>query len=230
MSTNLLRDQNRVTVAGGVSSTDGTAVLPITIDSSTGRVLVDSSGGGGGTVTSVSVVSANGFAGSVATATTIPAITISTSINAPVLAGNGTAISAATTTGSGSTIVLQGTPTLITPNIGIATAASVIYTNNAITASGNAATVPITSRLSTVTNNSAATLTITITTTSAIDGQLLIIRVLDFSAASQTITWVNTENSLVTVLTSTNGSTTLPATVGFQFNAGTAKWRCIATA
>ena len=48
-----------------------------------------------GTVTSASVVSANGFAGSVATATTTPAITISTSITG-VLKGNGTAISAAT--------------------------------------------------------------------------------------------------------------------------------------
>lgn len=50
---------------------------------------------GAGTVTSVSVTSANGFAGSVATATSTPAITISTSITG-VLKGNGTAISAAT--------------------------------------------------------------------------------------------------------------------------------------
>lgn len=50
---------------------------------------------GSGTVTSVSVTSANGFAGSVATSTTTPAITISTSITG-VLKGNGTAISAAT--------------------------------------------------------------------------------------------------------------------------------------
>jgi len=49
----------------------------------------------GGTVTSVSVVSANGLAGTVATATTTPAITLSTSITG-VLKGNGTAISAAT--------------------------------------------------------------------------------------------------------------------------------------
>ncbi len=53
-----------------------------------------SSGAGAGTVTSVSVVSANGFAGSVATATSTPAITISTSITG-LLKGNGTAISAA---------------------------------------------------------------------------------------------------------------------------------------
>jgi hypothetical protein len=50
--------------------------------------------GGGGTVTSVSVVSANGFAGTVATATSTPAITISTGVTG-MLKGNGTAISAA---------------------------------------------------------------------------------------------------------------------------------------
>ena len=47
-----------------------------------------------GTVTSVSVVSANGLAGTVATATTTPAITLSTTITG-LLKGNGTAISAA---------------------------------------------------------------------------------------------------------------------------------------
>ena len=47
-----------------------------------------------GTVTSTSVVSANGFAGTVATNTTTPAITISTTITG-LLKGNGTAISAA---------------------------------------------------------------------------------------------------------------------------------------
>ena len=49
----------------------------------------------GGTVTSVSVVSANGLAGTVATSTTTPAITLSTTITG-LLKGNGTAISAAT--------------------------------------------------------------------------------------------------------------------------------------
>lgn len=47
-----------------------------------------------GSVTSASVVSANGFAGTVATNTTTPAITISTTITG-LLKGNGTAISAA---------------------------------------------------------------------------------------------------------------------------------------
>lgn len=106
----------------------------------------------------------------------------------------------------------------------------VLNTSNAITASGNAATVPITSKINTVTNNSAATLTITMTTTSAIDGQLSEVRILDFSAVAQTITWVNTENSSVTAPTTSNGSTTLPLSVLFQYNNATSLWRCIASA
>lgn len=62
-------------------------------DEATGRAYVDLPGGSG-TVTSVSVVTANGFAGSVANATTTPAITLSTTVSG-VLKGNGTAISAA---------------------------------------------------------------------------------------------------------------------------------------
>lgn len=50
---------------------------------------------GTGTVTSVSVTSANGFTGTVATATTTPAITLTTSITG-LLYGNGTALAAAT--------------------------------------------------------------------------------------------------------------------------------------
>lgn len=110
---------------------------------------------------------------------------------------------------------------------GSQTFASVIITSNAITASGNAATVPVTASLSTVTNNSAATLTITLTTASAVDGQITTVRILDFSAVSQTITWVNTENSSIAAPTSTNGSTTLFLTVRFMYNSATSKWRCI---
>jgi hypothetical protein len=49
---------------------------------------------GSGSVSSVSVASANGFAGTVATATTTPAITISTTVTG-ILYGNGTSIAAA---------------------------------------------------------------------------------------------------------------------------------------
>lgn len=56
--------------------------------------LLASSAGASGSVTSVSVVSANGFAGTVANASTTPAITLTTSVTG-LLKGNGTAISAA---------------------------------------------------------------------------------------------------------------------------------------
>lgn len=51
-------------------------------------------GSGSGTVTSLSIVSNNGFAGTVANSSTTPAITITTTITG-LLKGNGTAISAA---------------------------------------------------------------------------------------------------------------------------------------
>ena len=70
---------------------------------------------GSGTVTSVSVVSANGLAGTVATATTTPAITLSTSITG-TLQGDGTAISASKVTltqpATGSTLTIVDGKTL----------------------------------------------------------------------------------------------------------------------
>jgi hypothetical protein len=45
MAERLIRDQNRVPIAGGASNTDASVVLPFTIDSVTGRLLVDSNGG-----------------------------------------------------------------------------------------------------------------------------------------------------------------------------------------
>lgn len=123
----LYRDGNSVPVAGGISSTSATTVLPFKISSVTGRLLVDNATGSG-TVTDVSVVSANGFAGTVATSTTTPAITLSTTITG-ILSGNGTAISAASTTGTGA-VVLATTPTLTTPNIGAATGTSLTTTGN----------------------------------------------------------------------------------------------------
>lgn len=110
---------------------------------------------------------------------------------------------------------------------GVQTTTQVLNTNNAITATANAATIPVTSKLNTVTNNSAATLTITLTTSGAIDWQLVIVRVLDFSAVAQTVVWVNTENGEGTAFTTSNGSTTLPRTAWFQYNSATSKWRCL---
>jgi len=70
---------SNVTIGTGVSFVAGTL----------------SATGSGGTVTSVSVVSSNGFAGTVANASTTPAITLTTSITG-LLYGNGTALAAAT--------------------------------------------------------------------------------------------------------------------------------------
>jgi len=117
------RDQNRIPTLLGVSSADGITPVAVYVDPTTHRMYVDIPGGSG-TVTTVSVVSANGFAGTVANASSTPAITLTTSINAPVLAGNGTAISAATTTGSGSTVALATSPVFTTPTLGVASATS----------------------------------------------------------------------------------------------------------
>jgi hypothetical protein len=104
----------------------------------TAFVLQQVSSSGGGTVTIVSVTSANGFAGTVATASSTPAITISTTITG-ILKGNGTAISAATTTGSGN-VVLDTSPTLVTPILGVATATSVGMTTGTITTTPSGST------------------------------------------------------------------------------------------
>ena len=85
-------------VANGGTGTASPAIVAgtnITVSGTWPNQTINATAGGSGTVTSASVVSANGFAGTVATATTTPAITISTSITG-VLKGNGTAISAAT--------------------------------------------------------------------------------------------------------------------------------------
>jgi hypothetical protein len=113
------------------TSSNTTFTLPGT-DGTNGQVLTtDGSGnltfgaaGGSGTVTTVSVVSANGLAGSVANASTTPAITLSTSITG-VLKGNGTAISAAT---AGTDYVAPG-GALGTPSSGTLSSCTVDGTN-----------------------------------------------------------------------------------------------------
>lgn len=96
-----------------------------------------------------------------------------------------------------------------------------------VAVSSNAGTVSAGNPMSTFTNSSAATMTVTMATSGAYDGMTQTVRIYDFSGVSQTITWVNTENGGASVPTTSNGSTTLPKTVSFAFNAGTSKWRCI---
>lgn len=71
---------------------------------------------GTGSVVDVSVISANGFAGTVATSTTTPAITLSTTITG-LLKGNGTAISAASAGTDYQAPITQGNLTESTSSI-----------------------------------------------------------------------------------------------------------------
>ena len=91
-----------ITFVAGASPANQSYTLPSAYPGVTGHVLSSTTGGvlswvgaAAGTVTSVSVASANGFTGTVANSTSTPAITITTSITG-VLKGNGTSISAAT--------------------------------------------------------------------------------------------------------------------------------------
>lgn len=124
-------------------------------------------------------------------------------------------------------------PTITTPAItGIGTADLLAPNNHAITVTSNAGSASQSFLVNTFTNSSAAAMTITIpvATPTPKDGQFLEVRIYDFSGVAEGITWVNTENSTVTVPTTSNGSTTLPLSVLFQYNAATSKWRCVAVA
>lgn len=79
-------------MATDMSFVDGATVIPADWLNNVNDVI--NGGIGTGTVTTVSVASSNGFAGTVATATSTPIITLTTSITG-LLKGNGTAISAA---------------------------------------------------------------------------------------------------------------------------------------
>jgi hypothetical protein len=83
------------TTTAGIVPASGTTPGAVLHQDGTWSVVPTPTPGGAGSVTSVSVVSANGLAGTVATSTTTPAITLSTSVTGMML-GNGTGITAAT--------------------------------------------------------------------------------------------------------------------------------------
>jgi len=98
------------------------------------------------------------------------------------------------------------------------------------TVAAGAVTVDVTYPSVTVTNDADSAVAITLATAGASDGWAKLVKFYDYSAAAQTISWVNTENSAVNVPTTSNGSTTLPLSVVFGFNGGTSKWRCLGVA
>jgi hypothetical protein len=105
---------------GGTGTTTPSIVAGtnVTVTGTWPNQTINATGGGsgGGSVTDVSVVSANGLAGTVATSTSTPAITLSTTVTG-VVKGNGTALSAAT---AGTDYVAPG-GALGTPSSGTAT-------------------------------------------------------------------------------------------------------------
>ena len=95
--------------------------------------------------------------------------------------------------------------------------------------SAGAVTVPVTSPSVKVTNNAASSVTITMATAGAVDGQPVIVRFFDYTGgAAQALSWVNTEIGAATPPATSRGSATIPTSIGFMFNSGTSKWTCMA--
>lgn len=116
-----------------IYSADGAGTPAALVIGGVGEVLTVSAGGlpewsaagVAGSVVSVSVVSANGFAGSVANPTTTPAITLSTTLTG-LLQGNGTAMTAITNSVTvGQTLRVTGANTYAWGALNLSTAAAI---------------------------------------------------------------------------------------------------------
>jgi hypothetical protein len=128
-----------------------------------------------GTVLSVSVVSANGLAGTVATATTTPAVTLSTTVTG-VLKGDGTAISAATSgtdyaPATSGTSILYGSGAGGFSNVTIGT--GVAFAAGTLSATGSGGTVTSVTGTAPVVSSGGATPAISIAAaTTSVNGYL----------------------------------------------------------
>lgn len=169
---------------------------------------------GTGSVTSVSVVSANGLGGTVATSTTTPAITLTTSISG-MLKGSSSALVAAT---DGTDYVSpSGAATLnnkrINPRVSTTTSTATLspdisaYDQYNLTAQ-------------------AATLTVAAPVGTPVDGDKLLFRILD-NGTSRTISWNATYTVIgATLPTATTANKT--TYVGCVYNANNTRWDVIA--
>ena len=190
--------------AGAVAVGDGTT-LNFTAAGTAGQVLTSNGAAvptwtdnGSGTVTNASVVSANGFAGTVATSTTTPAITLSTSITG-IIKGDGTALSAAV---AGTDYVTPtGSETLTNKTLTNPTVTN--YTETAFSANSSTA---ITLAL---TNGTVQIITLTgsatITMPTAALGKSFILLLRQDATGSRTVTWstVNWAGGTAPTITST---------------------------
>lgn len=202
----------------------------ITVDAQ-GRLTAASSGAAPGTVTSVSVVSANGFAGSVATSTTTPAITLSTTVTG-IVKGNGTAISAAVS-GTDYAPATSGTSILYGNGAGgfsnVTIGSGVSFAGGTLSATGTGGTVTSITAGTGLTGG-----TITSTGTIGIDNTVVAtlsdtqtLTNKTISGSSNTLTNIGNgslTNSAVTINGSTvslGGSTTITATASNALTIGT---------
>jgi hypothetical protein len=177
-----------IDLASGVATpgtTGSSTLIPVVTIDTYGRVTsITTAANPQGTVTSVSVVSANGLAGTVATATTTPAITLSTSITG-ILKGNGTAISAATSgtdyaPATSGTSILYGNGSGGFSNVTVGSGLS--FSAGTLAATTGAPSAPVTQTANftvaatdvwSINNKSGSTCTVTLPTASANSGRVL---------------------------------------------------------
>ena len=177
----------------GVSFATLTAGSNIQISNSNGSITIASTGGSG-TVTSVSVTTANGFGGTVATATSTPAITITTGVTG-LLLGNGTGVVASKVTltqpATGSTITVLDNKTLTANNnITLAgTDGKSLTLTTGLTVTTNDGTLAFGAASKTLTVNNSLTLAGTDSTTMTFPSSSATVAGLGIS---QTFTGVNT--------------------------------------
>lgn len=162
--------------------------------------LITAASSGTAPVTSLTVASANGFAGSFSASAT-PVLTMSTTVSGNVC-GNGTALSACSTTGSNAT-VLATSPTIVTPTI--AKIAN-LTTNGYVKTSGSDGTLGVQAVPIPVADGGTGQTTYT-------DGQLLIGNTTGNTLAKATLTQgtgisiTNGAGSITIASTVTNGVT-----------------------
>ena len=177
-----------IDLASGVATpgtTGSSTLIPVVTIDTYGRVTsITTAANPQGTVTSVSVVSANGLAGTVATATTTPAITLSTSITG-ILKGNGTAISAATSgtdyaPATSGTSILYGNGSGGFSNVTVGSGLS--FSAGTLAATTSAPSAPVTQTANftvaatdvwSINNKSGSTCTVTLPTPSTNSGRVL---------------------------------------------------------
>jgi len=151
--TGILKGTGTTPITFAVAGTDYQSPITLTTTGTSGAATFigntlnipqySGGGGGSGTVTSVSVTSANGFAGTVTNPTTTPSISLSTTVTG-LLKGNGTAISAASAgtdyaPATSGTSILYGNGSGGFSNVTVGTGLS--FTAGTLTATGGGGSV-----------------------------------------------------------------------------------------